>query len=45
MFLAFIMDMVVWKKADRIDIDPENNSSTSETEYEKAETTAPESTV
>lgn len=44
MFLAFIMDLVVWKKADRIDIDPEN-SSTSETEYEKAETTAPESTV
>lgn len=44
MFLAFIMDLVVWKKADRIDIDPEN-ASTSETEYEKAETSAPESTV
>lgn len=44
MFLAFIMDLVVWRKADRIAIDPES-SSNSETEYEKTATAAPESTV
>lgn len=42
MFLAFIMDIVVWRKADRIDIDPESNAS--ETDYEKP-TAVPDTTV
>jgi len=41
MLLAFIMDLVVWHKAHRIDIDPE---SASETEIDKP-TNVPESTV
>lgn len=28
MLLAFIMDLVVWHKADRINIDPENSRTT-----------------
>lgn len=42
MFLAFIMDLVVWQKAHRIDIDPESNVS--ENNFEKT-VTVPESTV
>ena len=34
MMLAFVMDIVVWHKAHRIDIDPESNSS--ETDFEKS---------
>lgn len=40
MALAFLMDLVVWKKAHRIDIDPGSNS---ETDQEKS--TVPESRV
>lgn len=42
MCLAFIMDLVVWRKAHRIDIDPE--SSSSETDYDKP-TTVPDTSV
>lgn len=41
MLLAFIVDLVVWRKADCIDIDP---GSSSETECEKT-TVVPESSV
>lgn len=44
MFLAFIMDVVVWHKANRIDIDPESKEKTVDFENEKA-TTTPESSV
>jgi hypothetical protein len=44
MALAFIMDLVVWHKAHRIDIDPES-STTSETDFEKPITVVPESSV
>lgn len=27
MFLAFIMDVIVWSKANRIDIDPESKAA------------------
>lgn len=30
MFLAFIMDVVVWHKANRIDIDPESKARSDE---------------
>lgn len=44
MFLAFIMDLVVWHKANRIDIDPE--SKLGEDEYSKEKPTiTPESSV
>lgn len=43
MALAFIMDLIVWRKAHRIDIDPSANSET-ESE-ERVATTTPESTV
>lgn len=43
MMLAFVMDLVVWHKAHRIDIDPESNVS--ETELEKTIATVPESSV
>lgn len=43
MFLAFIMDVVVWHKANRIDIDPESKPKT-DSENEKPATT-PESSV
>lgn len=43
MLLAFVMDVVVWKKAHRIDIDPESN--TSETDFEKPALVASDATV
>ncbi|XP_061395930.1 solute carrier organic anion transporter family member 74D [Musca vetustissima] len=53
MFLAFIMDLVVWSKAHRIDIAPEENkkdgddgdTKSTETEYKKASTVAPDTRV
>lgn len=33
MGLAFIMDMIVWYKADRIDIDPEHGNTVAESKY------------
>lgn len=44
MFLAFIMDVVVWYKANRIDIDPESKDKPGEIENKKPEIT-PESSV
>lgn len=44
MFLAFIMDVVVWYKANRIDIDPESKEKPCEIENEKPSIT-PESSV
>ncbi|XP_073839641.1 organic anion transporting polypeptide 74D [Musca autumnalis] len=49
MFLAFIMDLVVWSKAHRIDIAPEENkkddeTKSTETEYKKA-TVSPDTRV
>lgn len=41
--LAFIMDLVVWHKAHRIDIDPESNIS--ETEMEKSIAIVPDSSI
>lgn len=35
MLCAFIMDLVVWHKAHRIDIDPESSTS-SDVDYEKS---------
>lgn len=47
MLMAFVIDLVVWHKAHRIDIDPESNVS--ETDLEKpiapAAITVPESSV
>lgn len=43
MVLAFIMDLVVWHKAHRIDIDPE--SSNSDAEVEKTIAIVPDTTV
>lgn len=45
MALAFIMDLVVWRKAHRIDIDPENHASETELEKTINTTTVPESVV
>jgi hypothetical protein len=45
MALAFIMDLVVWHKAHRIDIDPESSTTSSETDFEKPITVEPESSV
>lgn len=46
MFLAFIMDVVVWYKANRIDIDPESKEKPCEIENENEKPSiAPESSV
>ncbi|XP_075160721.1 organic anion transporting polypeptide 74D [Haematobia irritans] len=50
MFLAFIMDLVVWSKAHRIDIAPEENKKdddikSSETEYQRATVVSPDTRV
>uniref|UniRef100_A0A1I8PJB5 Solute carrier organic anion transporter family member n=1 Tax=Stomoxys calcitrans TaxID=35570 RepID=A0A1I8PJB5_STOCA len=50
MFLAFIMDLVVWSKAHRIDIAPEENkkdddAKSSETDYKKAAAVSPDTRV
>lgn len=46
MFLAFIMDTIVWHKAHRIDIDPESKQSPSDGEYEKEKpTVVPDTSV
>lgn len=44
MFLAFVMDVVVWHKANRIDIDPESKGKEDEFSKEKPIDT-PESSV
>lgn len=44
MFLAFIMDVVVWHKANRIDIDPGSKEKTDDFDNEKP-TITPESSV
>ncbi|XP_037817048.1 solute carrier organic anion transporter family member 74D [Lucilia sericata] len=47
MFLAFIMDLVVWSKAHRIDIAPEENAEkkSPESECQKSMATAPDTSV
>lgn len=46
MFLAFIMDTIVWHKAHRIDIDPESKHIPSDIDGDKEKPTiAPESSV
>lgn len=47
MFLAFIMDLVVWSKAHRIDIAPEENNEkkSTESECEKPMSESPDTSV
>lgn len=46
MFLAFIMDTIVWHKAHRIDIDPESKQTPSEAGCDKDKpAVVPESSV
>lgn len=46
MFLAFIMDLVVWSKAHRIDIAPEDNGNKlNETESNKTNPNSPDTQV
>ena len=46
MFLAFIMDLVVWSKAHRIDIAPEDNGNKlNETECNKTNPNSPDTQV
>lgn len=42
MFLAFIMDVIVWHKAHRIDIDPESNQIAEQTPENDKEKPIPE---
>lgn len=44
MFLAFLMDVVVWHKANRIDIDPESRAKSDDDTNQQPSIT-PESSV